>query len=86
VRSTPLSNPGSRQKSRDLLAMAEAITVRNRLVHDNNLHDFVGPRNGVQNGRVEVTGRSIGLFAVNHLLGIDQGASLSTALGLMIRE
>jgi hypothetical protein len=46
---------------------------RQKRPEDFILHDFVGPRHGIQNARVEVTGLSIELSTINYLLGIDQG-------------
>lgn len=45
---------------------------RQKRAEDFVLHHFVGPGNRVEDGRIEITGRSVGLPTVNDLLWIDQ--------------
>src|SRR5246127_3905114 len=60
----------------DLLnKLSKVGVIEDRQKRPENLifHDFVGPGNRVEDSRVEITGLSVGLPAVNHLPGIDQG-------------
>ena len=63
-------------KRLDLLNKFSKVGIsENRQKRPENLvlHDFVGPGNGVEDSRVEITGLRVGLPTVNNLLGIDQG-------------
>jgi hypothetical protein len=64
---------GERLDLREQLFKFGVSEDRQKRPEDFVFHDFVGPENGVEDSRVEITGLSVGLAAVNDLLGIDQG-------------
>jgi len=64
---------GQRLDLRDQLSKVGVGEDGQKRPEDLIFHDFVGPRNRVEDGRIEITSRSVGLPAVNDLLGIDQG-------------